>query len=69
MMVDRVSRLQLRIPQSRQDLVALLHREGKIVNQDYENNDILINAVIPHSLRHRYAEFADTQEADTESKV
>jgi len=69
MMVDRVSRLLLRIPQSRQNLVALLHREGKIVSQDYENNDILINAVIPHNLRHRYEDFAETQEADKESPV
>lgn len=69
MMVDRVYRLQLRIPQARQDLVALLYREGKIVSEDYENNDILINAVIPHSLRHRYDDFMEPKEADKESKV
>jgi 50S ribosomal subunit-associated GTPase HflX len=67
--VDRVYRLQLRIPQARQDLVALLYREGKIVSEDYENNDILINAVIPHSLRHRYDDFMEPKEADKESKV
>ena len=69
MMVDRVYRLQLRIPQARQDLVALLYREGKIVSEDYENNDILINAVIPHSLRHHYDDFMEPKEADKESKV
>ena len=69
MMVDRVYRLQLRIPQARQDLVALLYREGKIVSEDYENNDILINAVIPHSLRHRYDSFAEPKKADKESRV
>lgn len=69
MMVDRVYRLQLRIPQARQDLVALLYREGKIVSEDYENNDILINAVIPHSLRHRYDDFMEPKEAEKESKV
>ncbi len=69
MMVDRVYRLQLRIPQARQDLVALLYREGKIVSEDYENNDILINAVIPHSLRHRYDDFMEPKKADKESKV
>ena len=42
MLVDRVTRMKLRIPQSRQDLVALLHREGKIVSQDYEGNDVLV---------------------------
>jgi GTP-binding protein HflX len=54
MMVDRVSRLPLRIPQARQDLIALLRREGKIVNQDYEGNDIVLTAIIPHALRHHF---------------
>lgn len=69
MMVDRVYRLQLRIPQDRQDLVALLYREGKIVSEDYENNDILINAVIPHSLRKRYDDFMEPKESGEKSKV
>jgi GTPase len=59
MMVDRVSRLRLRIPQARQDLMALLHREGKIVNHDYEGNDILMTAVIPHALRHHFEAFRE----------
>lgn len=51
---DRVTRLKLRIPQARQDLVALLHREGKILGQDYEDNDILLTAIIPHSQTHHF---------------
>lgn len=57
MMVDRVSRLQLRIPQHRQDLVALLHREGKIVKEEYEGNDVLLSAIVPHPLRHKFEPF------------
>ena len=57
MMVDRVSRLTLRIPQARQDLMALLHREGKIVNHDYDGNDIVLTAIIPHALRHHFGDF------------
>ncbi|MCP5538752.1 MAG: GTPase HflX [Akkermansiaceae bacterium] len=57
MLVDRVTRMKLRIPQSRQDLVALLHREGKIVSQDYEGNDVLVTAVVPNALRHRLEGF------------
>ncbi len=67
MMIDRVSRLHLRIPQARQDLLALLHREGKIVSQDYEGNDILVDAIIPHSLRHHYEAFSETMEANLET--
>jgi GTP-binding protein HflX len=59
MMVDRVARLPLRIPQARQDLMALLHREGKIVNHDYDGNDIVLTAIIPHSLRHHFEAFID----------
>ncbi len=58
-MVDRVSRLRLRLPQARPDLVALLHREAKIVSQDYEGNDIHLTAIVPHAMRHRFEEFLE----------
>ena len=58
MIHDRVSRLKLRIPQARQDLMALLHREGKILDQDYEGNDILLTAIIPRGHLHHFEEFA-----------
>ena len=54
---DRVSRLKLRIPQARQDLVALLHREGKILDQDYEGNDILLTAIVPQVQLHHFEGF------------
>jgi len=57
LLVHRVCRLNLRIAQSRQDLVALLHREAKILHQDYEGNDILLNVVMPHTMRHHFKEF------------
>jgi len=63
MMVDRVARLPLRLPQARQDLMALLHREGKIVNQDYDGNDIVLTAIIPHALRHHFESFVDSSSA------
>ncbi len=46
-LADRVSRIRYRIPQSRADLVALLHEEAKILSTDYEGNDILVHAVVP----------------------
>ena len=57
LLIDRVARLALRIPQARQDLVALLHREAKVVNQDYEGNDVLLSAIVPHAMRHLFEEF------------
>lgn len=57
---DRVSRMKLRIPQSRQDLMALIHREGKILDQEYEDNDILLTAIIPRGQLHHFEEFGMT---------
>ncbi len=56
-LVDRVARMELRIPQSRQDLVALLHREANILEQDYEGNDVLLTAIVPHVIAHKVEEF------------
>jgi GTP-binding protein HflX len=58
-MIDRVSRMSLRLPQSRQDLIALLHREGKVISTDYEGNDVLVTAVVPHALRHHFEAYLD----------
>ncbi len=65
LLVDRVAKLRLRIPQSRQDLVALLHREGKILATDYEGNDVLLTAVVPNALRHQFEEFVEMQAEKT----
>lgn len=59
MMVDRVSRMNLRLPQARPDLIALLHREGKVIATDYEGNDVLLTAVVPHLLRHHFEPYLD----------
>ena len=58
MLLDRVCRLELRIPQARMDLVSLIHRSGKILTQDYDGNDILISATVPKRLEAKFAEFA-----------
>jgi len=59
-LVDRVGRMTLRIPQARQDLVALLHREGKILKEEYEGNDVLLTAIVPNALRYQFTPFADS---------
>jgi len=66
MLIDRVSRMQLRIPQARADLVTVLHRDGKVVGEDYEGNDILITAIVPHPIRHKFEPFL-MEEDSTES--
>ena len=50
-------RHSLKIPQSRQDLVALLHREGKILSQDYVGNDIILTATYSKRFLAKFEEF------------
>ena len=47
MLYDRVMRLSLRVPMARADLLALIHREGKIISTEYEGNDALVQAILP----------------------
>jgi GTP-binding protein HflX len=53
----RVRRCEYRIPQQRADIVGLLHREAKILSTDYEDNDILVRAVVPAALAGRLQDF------------
>ena len=57
MLLSKIVRKTLKIPQSRQDLVALLHREGKILSQEYEQNNIIINAIYSKRFLAKFAEF------------
>jgi GTP-binding protein HflX len=43
----RVRRKTYRIPQQRADLVSLLHREAKVLSTEYEDDDIIVAAVVP----------------------
>lgn len=47
MLYDRVVRLTLRVPMARADVLALIHREGKIISTEYEENDAVVQAILP----------------------
>jgi GTP-binding protein HflX len=57
-MADRVRRYRYRIPQSRADLLGMLHRDAKVLSTEYENNDILVTAVVPAAIAGRLEPFA-----------
>ncbi len=57
MLLENIVRNNLQIPQIRQDLVALLHREGKILSRDYKGNDVILNATYPKRFLANFAEF------------
>ena len=65
MLLSKIVRKTLKIPQSRQDLVALLHREGKILNQEYEQNDIIINAIYSKRFLAKFAEFVMAENVES----
>jgi len=46
-LADRVSTETYRIPQSRGDLSGLLYREAKVLETEYEGNDLLLTAIVP----------------------
>ncbi|MCC5832151.1 MAG: GTPase HflX [Chlamydiales bacterium] len=51
--------VKLKIPQSEYALVATLRREGNILYEEYEENDILLRAEVPIILLHRFDEYLD----------
>lgn len=57
MMIDRVVRMELSIPLSRMDLVALAHQEGKVLSEDYELGVGLIQCVIPKRWESKFLPF------------
>ncbi len=57
MLFDRVQRANLRFPQTRHDLLARIHREGKVLRCDYEGDDMLVQAVLPLRLLKPLGEF------------
>jgi GTPase len=57
-LADRVRRHRYRIPQRRADLLGMLHRDAKVLSTDYEDNDILVTAVVPAAIAGRLEEFA-----------
>ncbi len=46
--------ITVKIPQSDYHLVTLLHREGNVHSEEYEENDVLIRVDVPASLLHKF---------------
>lgn len=57
-LADRVRRRRYCIPQRRADIVGLLHQNAKVLSTEYEDNDILVTAVVPAAIAGRLEEFA-----------
>jgi len=53
--------LRLKIPQNEYELVAILRREGKVLHEEYEGNDVLIQAEVPLALAHRFDRYKEDE--------
>ena len=57
MLLDGTVRLHLRLPQSEFGLISIIHRQGKLISQDYEGNDILVEATVPRRYESHFIPF------------
>lgn len=61
LMIDTLKTLRcvchLKIPQSHYQLVSELMKEGRVIDHDYEGNDIIMTVDIPKRLEHKVKEF------------
>lgn len=62
MMLDRIVRLHLRLPMSEFGLMTIIHKQGKILHQEYEGNDVLVDAVLPKRYEAQFSKFALPEE-------
>jgi len=56
---DDLLTLELRIPQSRADLIARLHRDADIRHTEYDGNDVLLRARLAPRPAKAYEEFRE----------
>ena len=63
MMVEELQKrrktVRLRIPQSEYAVVSAVTRDGRVVEQDYEENDVLIKVELPASLAAKFEKYTE----------
>lgn len=53
MLSHRVTTARYRIPLVESRIIAIMHRDGKVVNTEYEGNDALVEAILPREFAAR----------------
>jgi GTP-binding protein HflX len=62
-LADRIRKQSYRIPQTRGDVLNLLHRDAKVLSTSYEDNDILVEAIVPESIAGKLSGFSTSPQA------
>ena len=58
-MLERTVRLKLRLPQSEFGIMSLIHSQGKLLHQEYDGNDVLVETVVPKRFEAQFLPFLD----------
>lgn len=53
MLSHRVSKEHYRIPLAESRIIAIMHRDGKVLSTEYEGNDAIVEAILPHEFAAR----------------
>ena len=57
MLSHRVERQTYRIPLAESRIIAIMHRDGKVLNTEYEGNDAIVEALLPKEFAARIANY------------
>jgi GTP-binding protein HflX len=57
MLSHRVERQTYRIPLAESRIIAIMHRDGKVLNTEYEGNDAIVEAILPKEFAARIAQY------------
>ena len=57
MLTHRVTTETYRIPQAESRIIAIMHRDGKVLSTEYEGNDVVVQAILPKEFAARIAAY------------
>ncbi len=57
MLSHRVERQSYRIPLAESRIIAIMHRDGKVLNTEYEGNDAIVEAILPKEFAARIEKY------------
>jgi GTP-binding protein HflX len=57
MLSHRVERQTYRIPLAESRIIAIMHRDGKVLGTEYEGNDAIVEAILPKEFAARLAQY------------
>ncbi len=59
MLSHRVTTARYRIPLAESRIIAIMHRDGKVLNTEYEGNDAIVEAILPREFAARLEKYLE----------